>query len=118
MKDRVFEMDIAPLGHRSKVLLDGDDISSLLRGVTISTNVGEITTVQLRAAALGGAKVKAIVPEAMIRVATWDLNDAQPMAKRIVDFVRSAEAYEPHDGFNLGPEEMRARIAQILMERQ
>jgi hypothetical protein len=47
MPDRVFTMDLTPVGHMACVLLDGIDISHMLRGVRVTCIVGEATQVEL-----------------------------------------------------------------------
>jgi hypothetical protein len=69
MSERTFTMDLTPLGISSCVLLDGVDISMLLRGIVIRSSVAEPTEVELLPAR--GARVELIarLPEARIVIA-------------------------------------------------
>lgn len=69
MKERVFTMNLTPDGTMSKVLLDGDDISGLLRGVRVVSGVGAATTVELIPARGRLAELTVRLPEACIVVA-------------------------------------------------
>ncbi len=59
-------MDLTPFGVMSTVLMDGDDISTQLRGIVVRSDVGTPTTVELIPAK--GARVSLIarLPEAQI----------------------------------------------------
>jgi hypothetical protein len=46
--ERTFTMELTPAGWSSSVLLDGVDISELLRGVSVSSDVHGGTVVTLR----------------------------------------------------------------------
>jgi hypothetical protein len=70
-KERTFTMTLTPQGHMSRVLLDGDDISGLLRGVVVRSIVDDATTVELQPAK-GRSRVELSVrlPEAKITLNT------------------------------------------------
>jgi hypothetical protein len=69
MKERTFTMDLTPTGLSSCVLLDGDDISGLLRAVSVHSGVHEGTTVELHPALGCRAHLIARLPEARITIA-------------------------------------------------
>lgn len=64
--ERTFMVDLTPLGISSCVLLDGVDISGLLRGIVIRASVGNNTQVELLP--VQGARVTLVarLPEAQI----------------------------------------------------
>jgi hypothetical protein len=66
MKPHTFAMDLTPAGHTSVVLLDGDNISSLLAGVTVESDVHGGTKVTLRCARGRHVELTARLPEAQI----------------------------------------------------
>lgn len=63
--EHTFTMNLTPKGLASSVLLDGQDISHLLRGLTVRSDVDGQTTVEL---IVRKARVELIarVPEAQI----------------------------------------------------
>jgi len=65
-------MDLTPDGRSSMVLLDGEDISGLLRGVVVRSSVDAATTVELQPSAGRRAELIARLPEAQIGI------DAEP----------------------------------------
>lgn len=69
MTERVFTMELAPNGTLSKVFLDGVDISGLLRGVKVTSGVGQPTTVELMPSRGQRVSLIAKLPEAQIVVA-------------------------------------------------
>lgn len=69
MAERTFTMDLAPNGTAGLVLMDGWDISRLLRGVVVRSGVGEPTTVELLPAHGCRADLIARLPEAQIVIA-------------------------------------------------
>lgn len=46
-KDRNIEIEIHPLGYKCKVLLDGEDVSHLVKSTDIHMDAKEVTTVTL-----------------------------------------------------------------------
>jgi hypothetical protein len=66
-KERTFTMRLTPMGISSRVLLDGEDISGLLYGVTVRSDADGATSVELHAR---GASVDLEVklPEAQVVV--------------------------------------------------
>lgn len=66
MAERVFTMDFTPSGTFSCVLLDGEDISNLLRAVTVHSGAGEPTRVNLFPAAGQRVNLIARLPEALV----------------------------------------------------
>jgi hypothetical protein len=69
VKERTFAMDLPPNGSMSKVLMDGEDISGMLRAVTVHAAVGEATTVELFPRKGSRAELIARLPEAQIVIA-------------------------------------------------
>jgi hypothetical protein len=59
-------MELGPSSVGSKVLLDGDDISTLLRGVRVRAGVGELTEVELLPAHGKRVNLVARLPEARV----------------------------------------------------
>lgn len=47
MTDHTFTCDLTPRGISSCVLLDGSDISSLLRGIVVRASIDEATEIEL-----------------------------------------------------------------------
>jgi hypothetical protein len=84
MAERTFAMDLAPLGRLSCVLLDGEDISGLLRGVDVSSSVEGATTVKLHPAIGHRVELIARVPDAQITVVESELADLRE-AVRVYD---------------------------------
>ena len=68
MGDHTFTMDLTPMGTHSCVLLDGEDISGLLRGVVVRSSVTAATTVELHPAKGQRAALIARLPEAQILI--------------------------------------------------
>jgi hypothetical protein len=66
MKQHIFTMDLTPTGSSSCVLLDGEDISSLLAGVIVRSGVAQPTTVELICAKGKRAQLVVLLPEAQI----------------------------------------------------
>jgi hypothetical protein len=73
-KERTFAMNLTPVGARSSVLMDGDDISGLLRGIVVRSSVDDATTVELQPAKGHRAEIIAMVPEAAISIAPDDVS--------------------------------------------
>lgn len=69
MSDHTFVMELTPRGIMSRVQLDGEDISELLRGVIVRTSAGEGTTVELLPARGHRATLVVRLPEAQITIA-------------------------------------------------
>lgn len=68
MSERTFTMDLTPNGTSSCVLLDGEDISGLLRGVVVRSHVLDGTTVELLPAKGQRAHLVIRLPEASIKI--------------------------------------------------
>lgn len=68
MKQHEFMMDLTANGRSSCVLMDGTDISGLLRGIKVESDVDGSTTVTLIPARGRRANIVALVPEAQIVV--------------------------------------------------
>jgi len=84
-------MDLTPSGHSSCVLLDGDDISNLLRGVTVISSVFGGTTVELHPAHGRRAHLVARLPEARVVIT----QEEQSMTLELPDVeLVSAAAHE------------------------
>jgi hypothetical protein len=66
--EHTFTMNLTPDGSSSCVLLDGDDISSLLRGIRVEAGVGESTLIELLPARGKRAVLIARLPEAHITI--------------------------------------------------
>lgn len=79
--ERTFAMDLTPRGIMSCVLLDGVDISGLLRGVTVRSCVNEPTSVELHPAKGSRANLTARLPEARIVIADEPTNEQRRLAK-------------------------------------
>ncbi len=54
MNGKQIELVIQPLGCKCRVLLDGEDISHLVRKYTVVAEVDEVTTVTLECLKMGG----------------------------------------------------------------
>jgi hypothetical protein len=69
MTERIFTMDLTPTGITSCILLDGIDISHLLRGIIVRSTVNNATEVELQPTR--GARVQLIarLPEARVLIA-------------------------------------------------
>jgi len=67
--ERTFVMDLTPNGCSSSVLMNGEDISRLLRGVTVHSGVDHATTVELHPAKGCRAELMIRLPEAQIVIA-------------------------------------------------
>jgi len=77
-REHTFTMDLTPAGIRSSVFLDGDDISGLLRGVTVRSSVGTATVVELDCAYGRHVELIARLPEAQIVIVRRDDDDRSP----------------------------------------
>ena len=70
MAEHVFAIDLHPAGHLSTVAMDGEDISSLLRGIRVESGVGQPTAVTLIPVLGTRATLLVRLPEAQITIAT------------------------------------------------
>ena len=68
MSERTFTMDLTPSGITGCVLLDGEDISQLLTGVSVDSDVLEGTVVTLRVRKGQRVQLVARLPEAKVRI--------------------------------------------------
>ena len=66
MSEHDFVMDLGPTSHTSMVLMDGEDITSVLRGVRVESGVGHVTTVTLIPVPGQHVQLTARLPEAQI----------------------------------------------------
>lgn len=71
MKEHTFAMHLTPSGRTSEVLLDGESISHLLKGVTIDTSM-DGTIVTLHCASRHFVTLTAQLPEAQILIIACD----------------------------------------------
>lgn len=69
-REHVFTMNLTPNGMSSAILLDGEDISGILRGVQVLCGVDQPTTVKLFPAPGHRAELIARLPEAHIVIET------------------------------------------------
>jgi hypothetical protein len=72
MVEHTFAMDLTPSGYTSAVLLDGDDISKMLSGVTVVSDVHGGTRVTLHCARGQRVHLTARLPEAQIVILTTE----------------------------------------------
>lgn len=83
MGDRVFAIDLTPTGITSCVLLDGVDISALLRGIVIRSNVHDGTTIELvPAPGAAAAQLQVVLPEARVFILTNPEKKEEPDDRR------------------------------------
>lgn len=68
-RERVFTMDLTPNGRLATVVLDGDDISGLVRGVEVRAAVDEATQVRLDVGVGQHVQLRARLPEAAVSIA-------------------------------------------------
>lgn len=92
--ERTFAMDLTPSGTASCVLMDGHDISKLLRGVVVRSSVHEATTVELIPARGQSAELIARLPEANISL-TVDASAAIDLLERFTVH-RSCRTVDAH----------------------
>lgn len=69
MKDHVITMVLGPDNGTSRILLDGEDISHLLAGVTVESNANGGTQVVLRCSPRDRLLLQAQLPEAQLVIA-------------------------------------------------
>lgn len=74
-KDHEFSMHLTPNGRESTILLDGEDISGLLTGISVSSGVHVPTTIQLFPGKGKRATLIARLPESRI---TLELESSDP----------------------------------------
>lgn len=69
-RQRQFDIVLPETGHGSdaSIVLDGHDITGLLRGIEISSSLTKPTRVTLKPAAGMRAKLRVILPEAQITI--------------------------------------------------
>jgi hypothetical protein len=72
MKEHTFEMDLSAGGRTSRILLDGQDISDLLQGVLVETDVYGGTSVTLRCAKRQSVGLRATLPESRVVIVSDD----------------------------------------------
>lgn len=68
MKERTFAMNLTPHGAQSTILMDGEDISGLLRAVSVSSSATGETSVELHPSKACLAELIAKVDEAHVVV--------------------------------------------------
>jgi hypothetical protein len=61
-------MDLPPVGQKGMVLLDGEDISGYLRGVSVESRVGDVTRLVLDVAGHHRSEIIARLPEAQVTI--------------------------------------------------
>lgn len=90
MADRTFAMDLTPSGASSCILMDGHDISRMIRGVVVRASVNTATEVELLPGYGMSAELMVRLPEARIAVAV----DVVEAVKRLQPFLTHGSTCE------------------------
>lgn len=88
-RDRVFEIDLQPTPGRATIVLDGQDISRLLFGITIDASVNSTPLIRLTPAAGQTARLVAHLPDSQIVIAR---NVSRARLRMLVAEILTAEA--------------------------
>lgn len=64
----LFEMNLTPAGHNSRIYLDTINIGELIQGVTIESGIDMLTRVDLHSVVGAGVELKTILPESQVVV--------------------------------------------------
>lgn len=92
MPERTFVMNLTPQGAKSNVQIDGHDISGLLRGVVVRSDVHGVTTVELQPGRACHAQIVAKVPEAQVVIT---MEPQGTLWATIIDWFEREHGYNP-----------------------